>query len=65
MAGGYEAEMRGEKKKADFGNATTKMVGEKPKKMAMGGVAKMRKGVADKSGAPRHMAKRDMSKKGC
>lgn len=59
----YEAEMRGMHKKADFNNAQPDMMGEKPKKgMAAGGVAKMRKGVADCKGAPRHMAKKNMSK---
>lgn len=54
----YESEMRGMHKKADFNNAQPDMMGEKPKKKAMaaGGVAKMRKGVADSKGAPRHMA---------
>lgn len=59
----YESEMRGMHKKADFNNAQPDMMGEKPKKKAMaaGGAAKIRKGVADKNGAPKHMA-RKMSK---
>lgn len=59
----YENEMRGMHKKADFGNAQGQMHGEKPKKgMAAGGAAKVRKGVATAMGAPRHMAKKNMSK---
>lgn len=51
----YESEMRGMKKKADFNNAQPDMMGEKPVRKAAGGVAKMRRGVADSKGAPRHM----------
>lgn len=67
----YETEMVGEKpsKKAPHVNYEKEMKGQKEGKkgqgFAAGGVAKMRRGVADKSGAPRHMAKKDMSKKGC
>lgn len=69
----YEKEMRGMHKKADFNDAQGEMMGEKavkgkmchggPVKKAAGGVAKMRRGVADESGAPRHMSKK-MPKRG-
>lgn len=49
----YEKIMRGEKKKADMNNAQSEMLGQHGKKMAAGGVAKMRHGAATMSGAPK------------
>ena len=72
----YESEMRGQHKKGSFNNSQDQMRGEHgkkakepdgmeagPKKMAAGGVGKLRKGEMTKSGAPRNQMHKNLQGK--